>query len=258
MNGTAAARRADFSKVTELAGQMATGTQMGMLRARYAWAASRGQGRDVLEVACGAGLGLRCLASVARSVEAGDLDPANCERARRSGVGVRRMDAAELPFGEETFDCAVLFEALYYLPDAAGFIREARRVLRPGGRLLMTAPNPEWRGFHPSPWSTAYFTAAELGAMLTTGGFEARIWAAFPEPRGLAAESVALLRRCAARLGWIPKTMSGKAFLKRAFYGRMEAIPASLAPARWCAGLLVDARRARLKQCRVLYAEGIK
>src|SRR5271156_5958760 len=109
MSGTAVSREADFSKVTELPGQRATRIQMAMLRARYGWAASRAKDADVLEVACGAGLGLAWLTGVARSVEAGDLDATNCELAR-----VRRMDALDLPFKDQSFDLVLLFEALYY------------------------------------------------------------------------------------------------------------------------------------------------
>ena len=229
-----------------------------MLAARYAWAASFARDADVLEVACGAGLGLKWLAGVARSVEAGDVDDANCARARGSGVVVRRMDALDLPFEAGSFDLVLLFEALYYLPCAARFFGEARRVLRPGGRLLMTMANPDWSGFNASPSCSRYFSADKLGNALAAGGFQGRVWAAFPEERGRASIAIGWVRRTAARLGWIPKTMRGKAWLKRVFYGPLEVIPQALAPRPFDMGMLKEAARVRLDQYRVLYAEAVK
>jgi len=46
-------------------------------------------------------------------------------------------DACELPFGDATFDAVVSTQVYEYVPDIAGALREARRVLRPGGRLLI-------------------------------------------------------------------------------------------------------------------------
>ena len=229
-----------------------------MLRARYGWAASRARDAEVLEVACGAGLGLPWLAAVARWVEAGDLDEANCELARGSGAEVRKMDALELPFKDRSFDVVLLFEALYYLPRAEAFFEEARRVLRPSGRLLMTMPNPEWRGFNASPLSARYFSVQELRQELEAHGFEVRISVAFPEDRGWLAACVSMVRQGAARFGWIPKTMAGKAWLKRVFYGSLETIPLALAPEPFRAGLLVDVERVRIEDWRVLYAEAVK
>src|SRR4051812_26833058 len=49
-------------------------------------------------------------------------------------------DAARLPFGDATFDAVLLLDVLEHLPDAAGAMQEACRVLRPGGRLVLQVP----------------------------------------------------------------------------------------------------------------------
>ena len=47
-----------------------------------------------------------------------------------------RADALDLPFGDGTFDAVVSTQVLEYVDDIAAALAEARRVLRPGGRLL--------------------------------------------------------------------------------------------------------------------------
>src|ERR1035437_9696098 len=121
-----AALRPDFSTVTEQPEQSASRLQLAMLSTRYAWAAGHVADKDVAEIACGSGLGLGWIARRARSVEAGDLNDANCRAAietyaGRENIRVRRMDAHLLPFPEASFDLLLLFEAIYYLSDAEAF-----------------------------------------------------------------------------------------------------------------------------------------
>jgi SAM-dependent methyltransferase len=64
-------------------------------------------------------------------------------------------DAQELPFGRETFDNIVLVDVLHHLPSAYCFFSEARRVLKPQGRILIIEPYVSffsffvYRFFHP-------------------------------------------------------------------------------------------------------------
>lgn len=254
----------DFSRVTERPGQKASALQMRMLQARYGWAARYAVGADVLEAACGAGLGLGMLARLARSVAAGDLDEANLAAARETyqnapGISLRRLDAMELPYPEESFDLVLLFEALYYLPSPARFFAEAWRVLRPQGRLLIASVNPAWTGFNPSPYSVYYHTAAELARELEAAGFAAEIQAGFPERDSWRDRAVDWIRRRAAHLRLIPRTMAGKALLKRVFYGRLERLPSQLEAAAIQPEQMTAADEcADLSRFRVLYAAARK
>jgi hypothetical protein len=63
------------------------------------------------------------------------------------------------------------------------------------------------------------------------------------------------VRRAAVALRLIPRTMAGKAFLKRLFYGPLQAIPAELEPDRGNSGPFVPVPGADLSRYRVLYAE---
>src|ERR1035441_1509158 len=127
-----------FSEITESPFTRATSDQLQILYTRYDLATKHSVGKDVIEVACGAGVGLGMIAGVGRHVTGGDIDDQNCATALESYAGrpnieVRHVDALQLPFGACSFDVVVLYEALYYLPSADEFLREARRVLRSAG-----------------------------------------------------------------------------------------------------------------------------
>jgi SAM-dependent methyltransferase len=55
--------------------------------------------------------------------------------------GVRADACAPLPFRSASFDVVLSMEGIEHFEDQAGFVRECARVLRPGGRLLLTTPN---------------------------------------------------------------------------------------------------------------------
>lgn len=100
---------------------------------------------DVLELACGTGLVTRALrrrmAPGARLV-ATDLSPAMLAYAREQlqgeAIDWREADALRLPFDDASFDALACGFGLMFLPDRAAALREWRRVLRPGGRLMLT------------------------------------------------------------------------------------------------------------------------
>jgi ubiquinone/menaquinone biosynthesis C-methylase UbiE len=106
-----------------------------------AWVCGRASG-DTLEVAVGTGLNLPHYPPSVR-LTAVDVSPAVFGLAReRAGrcpypVSFQRADAMDLPFPAETFDSVVCTFVLCEVPDVAAAIREALRVLRPGGSLLL-------------------------------------------------------------------------------------------------------------------------
>lgn len=62
---------------------------------------------------------------------------ANLEKVGLSGVELRQGDIHALPFERDEFDLIVLHQVLHYFDDPARAIREAGRLLKPGGRLLV-------------------------------------------------------------------------------------------------------------------------
>jgi SAM-dependent methyltransferase len=225
---------AEYLSVTEIPGARASKEQIERLHHRYHFAASFCRDKDVLEVACGAGLGLGCLAGVARSVVAGDIDPKVLAFAKRRYKGqpnieIRRLDAQSLSFPDAHFDVILLFEAVYYLPQPEKFLDEARRVLRKGGRLLISTVNKDWPDFNPSPFSVGYYSILDLFALLEPRFGRIEAYGAFPiERESLRDRLTSRLKRTAVSLRLMPKTMKGKEFFKRIFFGRLVTIPAEI------------------------------
>jgi ubiquinone/menaquinone biosynthesis C-methylase UbiE len=87
----------------------------------------------VMDIGCGAGLGSSMLESHGHAVVPVDFD----DRAR----ALVRADALQLPFKDETFDAIVTFETIEHVPDGHLFLQEMRRVLRPGGTIVISTPN---------------------------------------------------------------------------------------------------------------------
>jgi SAM-dependent methyltransferase len=202
---------------------------LSMAVSRYAFAASLADGADVLEVGCGQGQGLGWLRRRARRVIGGDLTPGLLAGARRhygGRVPLVGLDAGALPFRSGSFDVVLLLEAVYYLPDVDAFVRECRRVLRPQGRVLVCSTNPARPGFHPSPFSTGYLTAPDVAARLARGGFDVSLSAAFPRGSGAAGDAAMVL--IAVALGLVPRTLAGRARLKRLLVGRLVTVPLEL------------------------------
>jgi ubiquinone/menaquinone biosynthesis C-methylase UbiE len=109
------------------------------------WIAGRDLGR-VVDVACGTGNLLPMIAERAGRVEsyaAVDFSPEMLRAARGKASGAEpragfvAADALALPFRAASFETAVCASALHYWNDPGAGLREVRRVLRPGGRLLL-------------------------------------------------------------------------------------------------------------------------
>lgn len=101
---------------------------------------------DLLDIGCGKGRILKLLASRARRVVGVDTDSDARRHARTelliAGIensSLRKGSMYELPFSDAEFDTVILDDVLAGASDHAAVLREARRLLRPGGRLLLLA-----------------------------------------------------------------------------------------------------------------------
>ncbi len=96
---------------------------------------------DVLDLGCGDGAAAQLLAPACRSLTCVDASPRMVDAAAKRFAGsahvtVRIGDGAALDLGDDSFDTVLLFHTLVYAREPAALVREAGRVLKPGGRLV--------------------------------------------------------------------------------------------------------------------------
>ncbi|MBL8048640.1 MAG: class I SAM-dependent methyltransferase [Chthonomonas sp.] len=256
-------RQESFSTVTELPGKGASPDALLMLATRYAVAGELAPGGDVLEVACGGGMGLGHLLRVSNTVTAGDFDPAMVEVVNKyyeKRLVAQRLDAMNLDFADASFDCVLLLEAIYFVPDAARAVSEAFRVLRPGGKFMIAAPNPLFVSFNAAPYSTKYFSPLEFKKLLEDHGFSAETLCGFPEEGGgLKTKVLNVVRKLAVTFRLIPDTMEGKERIKKLIYGELPPFPNEVVvdPAKVETPVPTDSV-GDISKYRVLYAIGTK
>jgi SAM-dependent methyltransferase len=97
-------------------------------------------GARILDAGCGSGRNMVELARYGH-VTGVELSPASVELARRRQVGeVLQGSVMEMTFADDSFDFAVSLDVIEHLQDDRGALRELRRVVAPGGLLLLTVP----------------------------------------------------------------------------------------------------------------------
>ncbi|WP_049984795.1 class I SAM-dependent methyltransferase [Halobellus rufus] len=136
----------------------------------------------VLDLAGGTGRASRGLRRVGFDPVVVDISAGMLARAREAGHEVVRGDVGALPIADDAIDAAVVVDALHHLPDPEAGLREAARVVAPGGVLVV-------QEFHPGTtlgralvagervigFDSTFWTPAELCAALSDAGFESRI-----------------------------------------------------------------------------------
>lgn len=222
----------DFTDVTEMAGEEISQEQLFRLANRYYWAAKYARDRDVIEVACGTGPGLGYLKNIASSVQAGDFSPAMVAEVKAhygDRVVCTQFDAQDLPFEDSSANVILIFEALYYIPSAEKFVAECKRVLRPGGVVLVANANSDLFDFNPSPHSFVYHGAKGLSDLFGQAGFSVELFGATPIAKvGLKQKILRPIKKLVISANLMPKTMSGKRFLKRLVFGTPVKMPAEI------------------------------
>ena len=112
--------------------------------ARYLFAGNFVTGKDVLDVACGTGIGTAYLRKVgARTCIGLDIDKAAVDYATATyrNCSFAEGEATRLALGDNSIDVVVSFETIEHVKDQPRFLAECERVLRPGGLLICSTPN---------------------------------------------------------------------------------------------------------------------
>ena len=158
---------ADFDERTP---GLPTNTQYKVMLAGYAWALTRipgVAGKTLLDCACGTGYGANRLAEGALKVVGVDVSPEAVARCRevykQENLSFECMDASALKFPDACFDGVVSQDTVEHVKDDCAFLSEMKRVLKPGGVLVIFTPHsrvhnekPE-NSFHLREYSPATF-----------------------------------------------------------------------------------------------------
>ncbi|MDA8040211.1 MAG: class I SAM-dependent methyltransferase [Actinomycetota bacterium] len=157
---------------------MASGRKLFDLELRCLRPLLSGTGPPRLEVGVGSGR-----FATALGIEVG-LDPARAplDLAARRGVRVVQGAGEQLPFADHGFNVVILVVTLCFADDPAGLLDEVRRVLRPGGSLVvgLVPGDSAWgqayeekrRAGHPFYQGAHFLTLADHLGLLGRAGFE--------------------------------------------------------------------------------------
>lgn len=114
---------------------------------RYLFASQFAIGKDVLDIASGEGYGSAHLARVARSVVGVDISPDAIRHAsrtyRRTNLNYVAGNCQSIPLTQHSVDVVVSFETIEHIENHRAMLSEIKRVLRPGGLLIMSSPDKE-------------------------------------------------------------------------------------------------------------------
>ncbi len=131
------------------------------------------RGADILNVGCGTGGSVRMLERHGSVWNVDVAEPA-VHACRSRGIrNVMKVNSLRLPFPDESFDLVAALDVLEHIEEDGAALREWQRVLRPGGKVLITAPAYQWL------WSEhdeslhhfRRYTAAGLHQLLNRHGF---------------------------------------------------------------------------------------
>jgi len=119
---------------------------------------------DVLELGVGEGRGLELLSAEAKSYSAVDKIAESIEKLAPLYPGVKFYKSNIPPlkdFESASFDLVLSFQVIEHIRDDKSFLKEIARVLRPGGKCLITTPNKKMT-LSRNPWHIREYTSEEL------------------------------------------------------------------------------------------------
>lgn len=138
-------------------------------------AALPGNDRLVLDIGSGAGNMAHHLAHYGQVVGL-EYNPRPIPVAQQRGLDVLRGSGTELPFDDNSFDLVALLDTIEHIPDELGVLREVQRVLKPGGKIIITVPAYMWLWSYNDEINEHQrrYTTDDLSAKLQLSGFNVK------------------------------------------------------------------------------------
>ncbi len=138
----------------------------------------------LLDVGCGSGRFLTLMRDAGWEVQGVEPDPVSAQIARdRHGIPVTAGTLPQAAFPDRSFDAITMNHVIEHVADPLALLAECRRVLRPGGNVVVVTPNVRsfghrkfkdcWRGLEP-PRHLCLFSMQSLGAAAAKAGLEAK------------------------------------------------------------------------------------
>lgn len=137
-------------------------------------------GERALDVGCGTGGYLRLLRELGWEVYGVEIDEGACAEAKKWELDIFQGQLEEAAFPEDYFDLVRMNHVLEHLPHPLHSLKEAKRVLKEGGRLLIEVPNVESLSAHlfverwyhlDLPRHLFHFSPQTLRSLLVKAGF---------------------------------------------------------------------------------------
>jgi len=132
------------------------------------------KGMKLLEPGCGRGEHLRIYRDLGLEVYGMDISPEAPELASDLDISVCNLDQEKLPYPDNFFDVVYSKSFLEHLEDPVFFLKEAFRVLKPGGIIISMVPDWEsqYQTFYDDPTHVSPFTFVSLRNIKLMNGFE--------------------------------------------------------------------------------------
>lgn len=99
------------------------------------------EGKRILDIGCGLGVYVRKFREFSDRVYGIDIDEKRLKKGAETTPGLMLAVGEHLPFKDGAFDVIVLNEVIEHVRDDAATLAEAERILAPGGRIVIYAPN---------------------------------------------------------------------------------------------------------------------
>ena len=125
---------------------------------------------NLLEIGCGVGRGLAILSESSADYTAIDKNKALLDTLREQNPKLHFIHQHIPPLQglpDNTFDYVVSFQVIEHIEDDHLFVKEIHRVLKPGGKVIITTPNIR-RSLTRNPWHVREYTADGLAKLMRT------------------------------------------------------------------------------------------